>query len=1000
MAQSLLYSHALVPDRLLSQSRIDTWGAKDGLPLGQIDALAQTPDGYIWVGTPKGLFRFDGASFDRFDMQNTLSLTGDHVTALSISPAGDLWVGIERGGFGIFKNGVFSRIDPPTATWNFTYTFTFAADGSVWVGMIGDTSLYHVQNGVARNITSASDRVMGIIPDSSGGALLAEGDNGLEYVDATGRIARDPRQKLLPSNLLRGMLKAEDGSIWIGTDHNGVCRIQGNKVTVYTVRNGLTSNGIVSLSSDNNKRIWICTKNGVNYYDGQQFHGFTRTDGLPSVNAQALTMDREDNLWVAAGSTLARFADTPLTPYTIMSGSAILRVKATAPSTDSGLWCATDHGLRRLHNGSMNTFEARPKWPANIDGLAPGDGHSVWAWTASKGHITLQQIDGIPQRIIKPQISVNQAFGSTREITVPGHWTPRVAAQVDGRFILTTREAWFDVDEAGVLQTHPFPFNFIFDTQLDSRGAVWVTSLAGLIRIQQGKAELICSSEQAGTVVGVDAEKASDVLIATDSKVARVHDGKLRFYDEKAGLPAGHPFQIIRDFLGNIWVGYDNGIYYFKDEDLNRYDRGEIKTLSVVKYQASDGIRAFPIDKREVLRTNDGDIWFAGNRGITRVDPGIKLRNMVAPPVVIQSAIIDRTTLIPGTNTAVRPGDGSLRIRYAALSYVAPEKVQFRTMLEGFDAGWVNAGSNRQVTYNSLSPGRYRFHVAACNDAGVWNDTGASTSFDLKPHYYQTVWFRILIAILSLLALVALYCVWVQGIRRRKLALESQIVARTSEIQAAYNELISLKEELEGHNLVLTETRDELEVQHEHLLTTQAELAVANKRLLEMATTDGLTGLKNHRVFQERMVEEWERAKRTGCPLSLIMLDIDHFKLFNDTFGHPVGDRILQSVARAIHENIRINDIAARYGGEEMIIIAPDTDGKSAVALAERLRAAVAHCGENYDHLTASLGVATVTSEMAKYTDLIREADDALYLSKHRGRNRVTHGQTPQETYA
>ncbi|MBI3875595.1 MAG: diguanylate cyclase [Verrucomicrobia bacterium] len=178
--------------------------------------------------------------------------------------------------------------------------------------------------------------------------------------------------------------------------------------------------------------------------------------------------------------------------------------------------------------------------------------------------------------------------------------------------------------------------------------------------------------------------------------------------------------------------------------------------------------------------------------------------------------------------------------------------------------------------------------------------------------------------------------------------------------------------------------------QNRKLIATQLELNAANAKLAELAVTDGLTGLMNHRAFKERLAEEFQRAARYQLPFAMLLLDVDYFKSFNDTFGHPAGDEVLREVSRLIHTNIRDTDFAARYGGEEFVVLTPFTQRADALALAERVRAAIAGAPWKQRPVTASIGVACLDAKTKTFGELISAADAALYQSKQAGRNRVT----------
>lgn len=201
------------------------------------------------------------------------------------------------------------------------------------------------------------------------------------------------------------------------------------------------------------------------------------------------------------------------------------------------------------------------------------------------------------------------------------------------------------------------------------------------------------------------------------------------------------------------------------------------------------------------------------------------------------------------------------------------------------------------------------------------------------------------------------------------------------------------EEQIEQYMMQVNET-------NVHLQWQQIELAEANARLEDLATTDGLTGLKNHRLFQEKSAEEFERSQRYRSPLSVIMLDVDKFKSYNDTFGHPAGDQVLKRVAAVMKATVRRTDLVARYGGEEFAILLPETAEEGARELAERLRAAIETQPWNKRPVTISIGVATLERTTSSFSVLLKQADEALYASKAGGRNRVPHFLWKDETIA
>jgi len=392
--------------------------------------------------------------------------------------------------------------------------------------------------------------------------------------------------------------------------------------------------------------------------------------------------------------------------------------------------------------------------------------------------------------------------------------------------------------------------------------------------------------------------------------------------------------------------------------ELDALDRGERQTLRPVSYGVEDGMR-----NRECNGANhpagwraaDGRLYFPTVEGLVEIDPRRLVTNPLAPPVVIESLVADGRPVPPRDGSVFEPGTESFEIQYAGLAFGVPERVRFRYKLENLDRDWVDVGARRNAYYTRIPPGEYRFRVAAANEDGVWNEEGASLSFRLRPHFYRTWWFGAL-ALLGVAGAIA------SGDRIR----ERRARARETTLM----------------RLVEQRTR---------------ELEEANQRLERLSHVDGLTGLANRRRFDEAFDVEWRRGSRSSWPLSLMLIDVDAFKAFNDTYGHLEGDACLRRVADTLSSCLgRAADVAARFGGEEFVALLPLASADEAARLAERVRErvealAIPHASSPAaKRVTVSIGCATaVPKEDGEPAALLAAADAALYAAKRAGRNRV-----------
>ncbi len=289
------------------------------------------------------------------------------------------------------------------------------------------------------------------------------------------------------------------------------------------------------------------------------------------------------------------------------------------------------------------------------------------------------------------------------------------------------------------------------------------------------------------------------------------------------------------------------------------------------------------------------------------------------------------------------------------MHYSDPARNAYAYQLKGFDRDWVYTDATRRsATYTNLDPGTYTFSVKAANNQGLWNEAATTMVIDVLPPWYKTWWFRLAMLLLGVSLLTAAYRARIQHLTRRQVQLEAMVAARTHELEDS------------------------------------------NAKLAELSSTDGLTGINNRRGFDAALESEWRRAARNGYTLALAMLDVDHFKAYNDHYGHQAGDTCLRTVADLIAAHgRRTSDLVARYGGEEFALLAPATDAEQAMAIArgicdELARLALPHAKSPHGVITISIGVATAMPDEAfSASTLIEKADRALYRAKQDGRNRA-----------
>ena len=1010
-------SCALDADKDLQQCRVDSWTPKDGLPPRAVNALTQTPDGYLWMATDAGLVRFDGVSFRVFNSQNTPGMTRDAVTSLLPTRAG-LVVGTNGGGYGLFQEGRFQRYDVQNQEWSQTSALLEDRAGMLWAAGGGNDRLSQVGPHGCKMIladTSPNPTLgvpVGLLEDQQGNLWIATSYSGLWVRRQSGAYVQIGAKKgELPSSGLSCLAWGADNSLWIGTISQGLCHYSHNQFTTYTTRDGLSSDHVQALCVDKQGTVWVGTAAGLDRRQGNQFRAFNRTDGLPAQSVSALLEDHEGNLWAGVGTNLTRFANTKLTPLPLPALSSQLTLNRLSAGLGSEMWLATDHGLVKWDAGAFTVYDARKKLPEdNLNVACPDRDGTVWTLTTEGilRRIALTPTQGQVLQTVSPKAPNGlpyQTMTRDKDGFVLGT-SSEMARFRGGKCTPITQLELAKLGPTGVTFQvwAPKPwknlFGFIFTYALDRTGTLWVATDSGLGHLEGLRLRMYREGLPERThVLSVAPADDGTVWLATDKGLAHLQNGRFTLYGKPQGLPDDNLYQIAIDRHGILWIGGNLGIFTVKTQDLAAMDAGQLKSLPYTLYDASDGIRSFPVSGTP-LHDSHGRLWFAGAQGVTLVDPDTVRQNLLPPPVLIERLSLngkEQVTQGRTTSFSMPPGAGNLEVQYTGLSFEAPDKIRFRYQLVGFDPNWVEAGTRRAAYYTNLTPGHYRFYVQACNNDGVWNRAGASFDFDLTPHFYQTTWFRVA-AGLALLGLAScLYLLRTQQMRRQNHVLEARVAERTAALVQAVETLQSQEEKLVVQNEELLNVQAELEAQNEELLSAHLSLAESNARLEALATTDPLTGLLNHRSMVDALDAELARAARIERPCTVLFLDIDHFKALNDTSGHVAGDAALHEFAALTRECLRGYTVG-RWGGEEFIALLPEIGLAEAVAVAEDVRLAVAARTLSIAgglRLTCSVGVAAYPDHGRERDTLLQAADEAMYAAKRLGRNQVRTADDP-----
>ncbi len=941
---------ALDPRRALSQYGHDFF--REGLPQVSVQALAQTPDGYLWAGTQQGLARFNGTRFTNFDTRNTPELTGNVIWALLADRAGALWIGSVPGGLTRLERGRFTHFGTSDGLAS-DQVWALHEDqrGTLWIGTAEGLSRF-----VAGRLEPVAEfprkRVRCLASDTSGLWVGTESEGLWRFAPGAPPVRLGADQGL-PFARIRALHVDRSGRLWVGAE-DGLARIESRHVRLIGRADGLPTEVVRALAEDRDGTLWVGTFGGglCRLRPDERLDCLDSREGLSSDLLLALLEDREGSLWLGTiGGGLNRLKDSAVTTYTKRQGLPSDLARGVLQARDGALWIATNAGLVRQQGEAWRVFtraEGLPDndafalaqdrdgvlWVGTRRGLARFDGRSFRAYGAR---------DGLADELVR---------------AIHGDRSGTLWIGTDHGLARSSGSGFVDVADVPALHTRP-----VLSISADRSGMLWVgTNGAGLFGLRDGRLETWLTEREglpSGIVRCAYEDDVGVLWICTDGGLALRRSGRLAALRERDGLLSDVVFALVDAGDGELWLSSPRGLQRARRDDLLARASGAAGSLRTRSFGTADGMQSSECNgdfQPAGWRARDGRLWFPTVRGLVTVEPAQVRGQPKAPPLVIEEARGDNERLALLGRPQLRAGTRRVAFSFSALTFLDPEHARLRYRLDGFDdEGWTEAAERREASYTNLPPGQYVFRVQAAGGPLEWGEPGASMAFEMPRQVHQTWWFYVLVVVGLVGAGAGAHRYRVRRLEQREAELQRLVAART------------------------------------------AELAQLNDDLHRLATQDGLTEIANHRRFKEVLGQEWRRARRYGEPLSLLLVDVDRFKEYNDTYGHPAGDECLRRVAAALRETVRRPfDFVARYGGEEFAVLLPETDLHGARAVAERLRSDVQALGLQHSasnvgpQVTISAGVAMARGGVgASPEELLGAADSALYRAKHGGRNRV-----------
>jgi len=760
---------ALDPTRTVSQYLHDSWGTERGLPGGSITAIAQTSDGYLWIGTDKGLVRFDGLNFHQFERAHPNPIQIGPVRTLVVDASDNLWILLQNTQVFRYQNGGFELIRGEAE--NGTTAMAQGTSGAVLLSSLAEGTVTYSDNRF-RTLSSAT-----LLADAARVANGEAPDQRATPFSWFDRLAA-------PTSVVISMAQTADGKIWLGTERRGLFYLKEGRVS--SALNGRVDTNIHCLLPLQNSEMWVGTEKGVLRWNGTELTSAGVPSSLRNFDVLSILRDRDSNIWVGTSRGLFRYNANGVSLLNAYETTG--PVAALFEDREGSIWIGSARGLERLRDSAFVTYslpnlKSQSMGPLHVDSggrtwVAPIQGGLRWLKEGKSGVVNA---DGIANDVVysitgtgKDDVWVGRQQGGLTHLRYSGNSvTTKTYTQADG-----------------------LAQNRVYAVYRSRDGTVWSGTLnRGVSELKNGHFTNYTTTDglTANTISSIAEGPDGTMWFGTPQGVSAMSLKRWRTYTGKDGLPSEDVNCLLQDSTRILWIGTAEGLAYISDghvhvprevpeslqapilgieEDKNGWlwiatsdhvlrvprDKllsGLVKAVDVREYDEADGLESTEGVKRSrsVVSDSAGRIWFSLSSGLSVVNPSRINDNSVPALPHIEAITADNNTANLAAFVQIPPSPRRITFEYTGLSLAVPERVRFRYFLEGFDSSWSQPVAAREAVYTNLGPGSYRFRLVASNSAGLWNGPETAIALNVAPAYYQTYWF-LLSCIAAFLALL------------------------------------------------------------------------------------------------------------------------------------------------------------------------------------------------------------------------------------------------------
>jgi len=906
---------AVDPGRHISQYAHKAWRIQDGVFSGAPSAITQTADGYLWIGTQNGLFRFDGVRFVPFFPANGQLLSSGIFSLLS-GPDGSLWIGTGVN-LARLKDGALTNFPDARGRIN---SIIKDHNGTVWItrSRVRDESGPLCQ--VVDTRLRCEGKAEGITPPYAG--PLVEDSDGNLWIGSANILTRwrtGSSTAFAPPGLkhaenlsgIQALAVTRDGTIWSGTNRTGLgLGLQQMIKDVWKpfVASGLNGEKleVAALFVDAHNTLWVGTvRQGVYRIREGKAERFSSAEGLSGDSVTAFYEDREGNLWVATTEGIDSFRDVPVLTFSSREGLSSNLAYSVLAARDSTVWIGNHGSLDYFRGDKLNSIRLGKNFPGQrVTSLF--EDHTGQLWVGIDNGLYVYE-EGRFERVAGGK---DGSIGTV--IAITEDTDHNVWAEAVGKPTKLVRVQDRKVREELSAPGMPVALSL----GADPSGGIWLgLANGGLARYRQNRLETF-------PVGNTPNPRVSQIIVQTDGSVIGAssaglvswRDGNVRTLTTQNGLPCDNVYSLLSDD-DDIWLYSQCGLIRVANTELHKWWDDGRAVVTVETFDVFDGARPWSTAfQPHASRSPDGRLWFANETVVQTIDPNHLSANTVPPPVQVEQIVADHRRYAPAPLVSLPPLTRDLEIDYTALSFVVPQKVRFRYKLEGHDRVWQEPGTRRQAFYNDLRPGTYRFRVIACNNDGIWNETGAAFDFRIAPAWFQTNWFLILCVLSGLVLIWAFFRLRMQQMQKLLSARFNERLAERTRMARELHD--TFLQTLQGSKLVAD---DALEQSSDpvHMRRAIEQLSVWLGRAIEEGRA-ALNSLRTSTTQTNDLAEAFKRAteeSRMQGPMEASFSVTGHSKEM-----HPV---VRDEIYRIGYEAIRNSythskgtrlEVGLRYG--------------------------------------------------------------------------------------